>query len=234
MVTQHQPELRELILEHIARYRITFQPTLERVFGEFGSIRSEIASLKRDGLIKALGPKNGYRSLLGGYTAYQLTPIGAKAIGASPKRAKKLNENALESSFRLLWLCCMSKRRYSHLTQAHVTKLFENPLKSKDCPYCIEPTGKRTVYLVRLLGERSEDDYALRETRKDLVAVSKIATARDFVEHGRYGNLIAVSKPERKKRIEERVKARSLKDLGRVRIEIVPDLAEIKDAFRAG
>lgn len=233
-MSQQDPELRNLILEHIGRYRISFLPTLERVFGELGSVRSEIVSLKKSGLIKTCGPNDGYGSILGGYTAYQLTPKGTTHAGVSRKRSKKLNENALEASFRLLWLCCMNKRRYARLEEVHLTQLFGHPLKSKDCPYCIEAKGKRTVYRVRFLGENSNDDNALLETRHDLIAASKIDTVDEFVRHRRYGNLLAVSKSERRKRIEDRIRKKSLKSLGTVRVEIVPDLAELREAFRAG
>ncbi len=229
-----QLDLRDLVLEHIGRYRISFLPVLERVFGEVGSVRSVIHALKNDGLLRSYGTDDGYRSLLGGYTAYQLTVPGAAQVGVSPKRAKRLNENALESSFRLLWLCCMVERRYARLSEEHLVKLFDSPLNSKDCPYCIELNGKRTVYRIRLLGEHSDDGYALRQARKDLVAATETPALGEFVKHGRYGNLLVVSKPERRKRLEERVKARKLKSLGHVRIEIAPDLAQLKEAFRAG
>jgi len=55
---------------------------------------------------------------------------------------------------------------------------------------------------------------------------------REFVEHARYGNFPVVTKPECKKRLEERVQALKPKRLGHVRIAAAPDLNEIGAGLR--
>lgn len=224
--------LPDLVLEHIGRYRISFMNVMDKVFDGQGDVVGAIRQLKAAKHIKPLGRAEGYGTVLGGFTAYQLSPQGAAHAGFTVKRAKKLNENTLELSFRVLWLCCMSKDRFARLDEHHVTKLFDHPLKSKDCPYCIETSGKRRVYRIRLLGADSADDYALRETRKDLLECAEIPVLKDFVEHGRFGTILVVSKPERRKRLEERIQAQKLKDLGHVRVALVPDLNQIKEVLR--
>ena len=224
--------LADLALEHIGRYRISFQKVLERVFDGQGDVAGAVRALKTAKHVKSLGRAEGYGSVLGGYTAYQLTPQGAARAGVSVKRAKKLNENSLESSFRVLWLCCMGKDRFARLDEPHLLKLVEHPLKAKDSPYCIETHGKRRIYRVRLLGLHSDDGYALRETRKDLQDCAAMPVLKEFVEHGRYGNLLVVSKPERRKRLEDRIQASQLKRFGHVRVAEAPDLNEIGEALR--
>ncbi len=225
-------DLRALILEHIGRYRISFLPVMERVFAGLGDVKGTVQKLQKAGLITALGRTAGYGSIFGGYTAYQTTAKGAKQAGFTVKRAKKLEENALEISFRILWLCCMGKPRYRRLEERHLVQLFGHPLKSKNGYYCMEMKGERRVYRIRLIGQESDDEYALRETRKDLVECGELPILKEFCQHARYGNLLVVSKPERRRRLEERVNKQGLKQLGHVRVAQVPDLAEIGGAFR--
>jgi len=224
-------DLGALVLEHIGRYRISFLPVMERVFAGLGDVKGTVQKFQKAGLITALGRTAGFGSILGGFTAYQLTAKGANQVGYTEKRAKKLNENGLEISFRVLWLCCMGTIRYRRLEETHLMQLFGHPLKSKNGNYCMELDGESRVYRIRLLGQESKDEYVLRETRKDLTECGGLPLVKEFCQHGRYGNLLVVSKPERRRRLEERVNKQGLKLLGHVRVAQVPDLAEIKGAF---
>lgn len=224
-------DLGALILEHIGRYRISFLPVMERVYGGLGNVKGAVQKLQKAGLVTARGRDAGYGSLLGGYTAYQVTAKGAKQAGVTVKRAKPLGETELEISFRNLWLCCMGNPRYRFLEERHLVQLFKHPLKSRTVHYCMELDGENRVYRIRLIGQESDDEYALRETRKDLAECGGLPIVKEFCEHGRYGNLLVVSKPERRRRLEERINKQGLKTLGHVRVALVPDLAEIKGVF---
>lgn len=223
-------DLGALILDHIGRYRISFLPVMERVYGGLGNVKGTVQKLQKAGLITARGSKAGYGSILGGYTAYQTTAKGATQAGFTVKRAAILQDSKLEISFRILWLCCMGKPRYSRLEERHLMQLFKVPL-TRNGYYCMEAEGEHRVYRIRLLGQEAKDDYALRETREDLMECGKLPILKEFCEHGRYGNLLVVSKPERRRRLEERINKQGLKTLGHVRVALVPDLAEIKGAF---
>jgi len=223
-------DLGALILEHIGRYRISFLPVMERVYSGLGNVKGIVQKLQKAGLVTARGSKAGYGSILGGYTAYQVTAKGATQAGFTVKRAKKLEENALEISFRILWLCCMGNPRYSRLEERHLEQLFNDPL-TRNGYYCMETEGDHRVYRIRLLGQDSKDDHALKETRNDLIACGERPILKEFCQHGRYGNLLVVSKPERRRRLEERINKQGLKALGHVRVALVPDLAEMKGIF---
>lgn len=223
-------DLGVLILEHIGRYRISFLPVMERVYGGLGNVKGTVQKLQKAGLVTARGRKAGYGSILGGYTAYQVTAKGATQAGFTVKRAALLKDNKLEISFRILWLCCMGNPRYRRLEERHLKQLFDAPL-TKNGYYCMEMEGEHRVYRIRLLGQESKDDYALKETRDDLMECGTLPILKEFCEHSRYGNLLVVSKPERRRRLEERINKQGLKTLGHVRVALVPDLAEIKGAF---
>lgn len=225
-------DLGSLILEHIGRYRISFLPVMERVYGGLGNVKGTIQKLQKAGLITARGREAGYGSILGGYTAYQVTAKGAKQIGVTVKRAKLLSETELEISFRILWLCCMGNPRYRFLEERHLVQLFNHPLKSRTVHYCMEMEREHRVYRIRLIGQESDDDYALSQIRKDLTECGELPIVKEFCQYGRYGNLLVVSKPERRRRLEERVNKQGLKELGHVRVAQVPDLNEIGGAFR--
>ena len=223
-------DLGALILEHIGRYRISFLPVMERVYGGLGNVKGAVQKLQKAGLITARGPKSGYGSILGGYTAYQVTAKGATQAGFTVKRAVLLKDNKLEISFRILWLCCMSDPRYRRLEESHLKQLFNDPL-TRNGYYCMEMDGHHRIYRIRLLGQDSKDDHALRETREDLMECGKRPILNEFCQYGRYGNLLVVSKPERRRRLEERINKQGLKEFGHVRVALVPDLAEIKGVF---
>lgn len=223
--------LDELLLEHIGRYRISFPKIMQKVFDGQGDVSATLRTLTKDNSIKSLGTREGYGNVLGGHTAYQLTAQGAARVGMSNKRAKKLNENTLEQSFRVLWLCCMGDAQFSCLMEKHLLQLFGSELGARNNAYCIERNGKRRVYKIRLLGLKSKDAYALRETEKDLLESADTPGLKEFVEHGRYGNLIVVSQPEHRKRLEENIRKRKLCELGHVRTALVPDLNEIREAL---
>ncbi len=234
MVTPNANEkLSELLLEHIGRYRISFLKVMEKVYGGQGAVAGAVQALEEANLIKPLGKKEGFGSALANHTAYQLTTTGAARIGITERRAKKLTENTLEPSFRVLWLCCMGEERFARLGEAQLKELFNSPLGAKCNNYCIEIGGNRRVYRIRLLSAESTDERILRETRKDLLECAEVPILKDFVEHGRYGNLLVVSKPERCKRLEERISKQGLRNLGQVRVALVPDLNGIGGAFRA-
>lgn len=236
MVNEQADEmLPNLLLEHIGRFRISFAKVMERVFDGQGDIAGAIRTLKEAKRIKSLGRSEGYGTVFGGYTAYQITPQGAAHAGFSVRRSKTFSPTALESHFRVLWLCCMGEDRFARLEEHHVRKLFDHPLNSKDCPYCMEIGDMRRirrVYRVRLLGADSADDYAIRDTRNDMQEYGALPVVKDFVEHGRFGTMLVVSMPERRKRLEERLQAERLKECGHVRIAQVPDLNQIKEVLR--
>ena len=77
MVTEGtELDLKELILDHIGRYRLSFLPVMQRVYGELGNVSPVVRQLQKDGLIVARNKNNGYGSILGGYTGYQITVKG--------------------------------------------------------------------------------------------------------------------------------------------------------------
>lgn len=233
MTPNTNEKLSDLLLEHIGRYRISFLKVMEKIYGGQGDVAGAVQALKKAKLIKPLGKNEGFGSALGNHTAYQLTKIGTARSGVPDKRSKGLTEKTLEPSFRVLWLCCMGEERFARLDEPQLQELFDSPLGARCNNYCIEIGGKRRVYRIRLLGADSTDEYALRETRKDLLECAEVPILKDFVEHGRYGNILVVSKPERLKRLEDRIGAQGLKKLGHVRVALVPDLNEIGEAFRA-
>jgi len=224
--------LPDLLLEHIGRYRISFLKVMEEVYGDQGDVAGAIRALKRDNLVKPLGKTEGFGSALGNHTAYQLTKTGTARAGVTERRAKPLDDKTLEPSFRVLWLCCMGKERFARLGELQLKLLFDSPLGAKNNPYCMEIDGKRRIYRIRLLSAASTDEYALRETRKDLLECAEAPKLKDFVECGRYGNILVVSKPERRKRLEERIGVQGLKNLGHVRVALVPDLNQIAEVMR--
>lgn len=233
MVTKQGHEmLAELVLEHISRYRISFPKVMAKVFEGQGNVSGAVRGLKKEKLIKPLGRDQGFGSVLGQLTAYQITPQGATRVGVTPKRSNELNEKTLEHSFRVLWLCCMGETRFSRLRESHLIKLLGSPLGARNNSYCMEMAGKRRIYRIRLLSAQSKNDHILRETRKDLLECADVPVLKDFVSQGHYGNILVVSRPERRKQLEERIGAQGLKKLGHVRVVQVPDLNEIGGAFR--
>jgi len=224
--------LSALLLDHIGKYRISFLKVMERIYGGEGDVSATVQSLVKRKLIKPLGKAEGFGSVLGSHVAYQLTKAGAAQAGITDKRTKKLNEITLGSSFRVLWLCCMGQDRFALLTEKHLLKLFESPLSVKNNAYCIEIAEKPRVYRIRPVSATSSDAYVLRATREDLQDCAEIPILKEFVEHGRYGNLLMASKPERCKRLEERINAQGLKNLGHVRVVQVPDLNQVKEVMR--
>lgn len=236
-------DLPALLLEHIGRYRVSFKPLMNRVYGHLGDVEKALNKLQRDRLVVALTsgkiPQNSkkqkesvsYTSIFGKVVPYQVTAKGAEKTGKTPHRAKKLAVSNLEISCRVVWVCCMGETRYSLLEEFHLEQLVGDPLRSRYCPYVLELGGKKRLYLVRLIGQNSKNAYALGKTQEDLLACSDIPGVREFCEHGRYGNLLVVSKPERRKLLEQEINRNGLKELGHVRVAMAPDLAEMREAL---
>lgn len=232
MTPESNQNLQDLLLEHIGRYRISFLKVMEKIYGGVGDVAGAIRALKEANLIKSLGKAQGFGSALGNHTAYQLTRIGVPQAAVSKKRAKPLDAQTLEPSFRVLWLCCMGATRFARLDERHLKKLLGTPLSARCSAYCMEIEGDRRIYRIRLVSAESTDESALRETRKDLLRCAEDPILKARLKPGQYGNILAVSKPERRKRLQEMIEAKGLRHLGHVRVELVPDLNQIAEVMR--
>jgi hypothetical protein len=161
---RHTPTSRDrLILEHIARYRLT---TLE-VLG-----RAVLPGLSRNALNKitnrlcATGLLHKY-TLLHPVRYFVLGDSGARGMGIRGHRAQPLGPQSLPQEFALLAFAALGAKQHLRLTTAEVLKRCPwLPLYMASAPHCIDHADVLELVRVDLGGPA---DHVARKCAVDLV-----------------------------------------------------------------
>lgn len=117
-----------LVLEHIGRYRFSFQEVVGQLFCEGRSPQKVLDGLRAprsNSLGMPCAPLVEVRTGYGGNRrAYKLTVAGARAVRLHKGRAKDLGSEAWPTHLALLGFCCMNGERRVLLEKAEVAALF--------------------------------------------------------------------------------------------------------------
>jgi len=148
------------VLRHIARYRLTIRPVLDRKFfnGKQGASHNVIQELLRSALIS--------QHSIGSFSYYQLTPAAALELGVQATMIKSPGSK-LRDYLAILWYCHMLKPSRELLPPDKLKQYF--PSARLQAPHCIEPTkaGKpHCLYRVRLAGQNVSDWSLIKDLRE--------------------------------------------------------------------
>lgn len=220
------------VLRHVARYRVTTQSVLSRLFcgGSDGDARK---------LVSRLSEHVSSGKLYGNVRYYQLKPGTAKAFGVPQEAGKPLGPQALPTAIGILGFCCGNVETRHRYTRPDFTE---------DFPELVEPLGvARRYYLDLHLEPVSEKLARLSQIVVDLDSdvsnlVEKLRermrehlerpVVKELVLNGLFGFSVVVSEPEKKRSLDEVIARKPLKMP--VHVAVVEELGRLPKGSDAG
>lgn len=225
------------ILEHVGRYRLTFQEILGALFFDGGSPQKVLNRLKDEDLVETQPGFGGNRR------AYKLTKKGGASIDARRRAADNLGSEALETSVAILSFCFLKQRSRVHLLPKERDELLGTPPKAKIGRYhCLESGAHaKCVHHIYAPDVGTSPQDMLNQTRDHLKKALAVPELAPWIRHGRYVHTILVDRPNR----EADVKAlldesefdehdrRLIREVAPVRVELVPMIPNLEEALGA-
>jgi hypothetical protein len=156
------------VLEHIGRYRLTFQEVVAHLFCEGKSPQKLLDGLRlpRTGSMHTMPdePLVEVRTGYGGNRrAYKLTVAGTRAARLHIGRAKDLGSESLPTHLAILGFCCMRGERRVLLEKSELAALF-GPRTPKGRYHAVAktPAGNRVIRLSVPAGTTGVSDTVTR------------------------------------------------------------------------
>lgn len=148
----------EAILRHVARYRVSVRPVVERLFFQSRDSKNALEQLRRDSLIDVVP-----RALKNNQSYYHLTTEGAKAIGAPASLAAPPGGAALGRDLKILYFCNMATSLRERVPDTDLQELFQ-PDESPTGDHCLARRGDG-MCLFRVYVPTTDPASALRQIR---------------------------------------------------------------------
>lgn len=134
------------ILEHVARYQLSFEESIRRTFYPDKSLQAVRSSLGR--LASPDGHKHLISRLHDGIRYFQIAALGAECLGLPRRSPPRLTPAQFHEAIAVLWFCRMNTTERRRLPFPALTKIF--PGLPLDRPYCsaVKWDDQATVYRV--------------------------------------------------------------------------------------
>ncbi|MCA9244412.1 MAG: MarR family transcriptional regulator [Phycisphaerales bacterium] len=219
------------VLEHLARYRLSFQEIVSALYFEGASPQKTLNQLREQGLIETQKGFGGNR------TAYVLTRAGAGALGASRRRADNLGSEALPANLAVLAFCLLRGRARIRLNDNELVELLGEPAPAGRF-HCLERGARATrIYHVYAPGDSTRVADVVARTRSHVAEVRKLPTLEPWLRHEFYSHAILVDNEDRAAELNAAIDdangdGKPLRSLSHIHVETVPGLASFEEALR--
>ncbi len=222
--------LQRRVLEHIGRYRLTFQEVVSALFCGGGNPQKVLTQLRDQGL---LGIQKGFG---GNRAAYILTPLGAAALGVSRRRADTLGPEAMPVHLAILSFCTLCQRARVRLMESEAQDLLGATPPGR---YHAAEYGRQAhrVYDLYVPGPATALIDVISRTRAHIQRVRDIAELQPWINHEMYVHAILVETDGRRAEIEAALDDAviddcPLREAGAALAVQVPGIAELEEALR--
>lgn len=235
MSSGEQQQLDQKILEHLARYRLSFQEILSALFFDGARPQKTLNELKARGLITTQGGFEGNRR------GYKLTKEGRSAISARRRAADNLGSMSQDKSLAILAFCFL-KQRSRILLQSKEWKSLIGADAKKGHHHCIENGGHATcIHHVYVPGVGTPVDDVLRQTREHIPASLAVTELAPWLKERLYIHTILVDRPNREADLNalldeatlDEFDQRPIRKVARIHVERVPMHSSLEEALRA-
>lgn len=220
-----------MVLEHLARYRLTFQEVVGTLFFDGGNPQKTLNQLREQGLIETQKGFGGNRA------AYVLSRAGAAALGTSRRRADNLGSEALPANLAVLSFCLLRGRSRIRLTDDELVELF-GELVPPGRFHCLERGARATrVYHVYTPGDSTRVGDVVARTRAHIAEVRKLPALEPWLRHELYSHAILVDNEDRAAALNAALDdsgsdGKGLRTLSPIHVESVAGLANLEEALR--
>lgn len=219
------------MLEHLTRYRLTFQEVLGALFFDGADPQKTLNELKAKGLITAQSGFGGNRK------AYLPTAAAAAVLHVGRRRADALGSEALPTNLAILSFCVLCCRARIRLLEDELHELLGVTPPGR---YHAAERGARAtcVYELYVPGDSTPDRDIVKRTVTHVSKVAEIAELQPWLRHRMYVHAILVESDQRRAEIdaaldEAVVDHRPLSEVGAVEVTCVSGRAQIEEALRA-
>jgi len=214
----------EQILRHIARHRLTIRPVLQALF-----FKSKDACGNR--IAKLLKPTKGpplieSSKFPDGYSYYQLTEDGARAVGLDePPRVR--DDHGAHAALSALWFCHMAEKRRLLLTEKEEVELLGAAVEG--ARHCIEPAGEWSVlHELYVPGPGTEEKNVIDRIRKRIDERREVPVFRDWIASRNLGIAVLVERGERQDALKARIGEAELRRFTSIIVELAPGPATLR------
>lgn len=203
----------ERILEHVARYRLTLRPVLDRLFfaDDSSGCGNVLKRLIEQGYLQprhVLPRRRCY---------YQLTRLGA--MGRAPEsRTRPLRGQALRTWLGVLWFCCVEEGQRRVLEPWELAGVLAKPPQGI---HVAEAKNKYRLFRVRVIGLRAKTGYVIRRLRRDITTAMQDPTLAGWVRNGDYAFAILAERT-RIPQIRDRLRREQLNEHAHITVLCVP------------
>ncbi len=192
----------QVLLDHVARYRLTVFPALQRlpVLAGFnpGQIKDVLKTARHQQWL-ASAP------LHGGAKYWYLTAAGAQRCGVMERNSGPLSEPAKFRAYAMLHFCCLTEQSRHRLLPEELKRYFPE-LNRPGLPtgYYLNPAERKPLGFLRVdTGHRGRWDRVLQTLREDIRDhLMQPAFAR-LAQAGRFEMTLATVLPAKAERITE-------------------------------
>lgn len=236
MKSGERPDGGQQILEHLSRYRLTFQEILSALFFDGGNPQKALNELRKNGLIESLPGLDGNRRY------YKLTSKGVSAVDARRRVADNLGTEALEVSLAILSFCFLKQRSRILLLPTERTELLGTPKNAKiGRNHCLEcGVHAKCIHHVYCPETTTTLNDMLAQTRTHLKKALAMPELAPWLQHHRYVHTILVEQQsmeadfnalldESEFDVHDR---RPIRDVATIRVEQVPMQSRLEEALR--
>ena len=210
----------EQILRHVARHRLTIRPVLQRLFFKSPDAAGNVvARLLKAGLLES-------SKFPDGFSYYQLTEAGARAIGLSePPRVR--DEHSAHAALAALWFCSMDESPRLLLTGAEEQELLG--VNAPGAMHCIQPAGEWSVlHELYIPGPGTSEDNVVDRLKKRVEERRKDRLLRDWIASRNLGFAVLVDKEDRRKTLKNRIGKAELRRFTSIVVELAPGPATLR------
>jgi hypothetical protein len=216
----------EEILRHLARHRLSIRPVLQRLFFKSpDAVGNVLARLMKAGLLES-------SKFPDGYSYYQLTDEGAKALGL-PETPRVRDEHGAHAALASLWFCSMDEHRRLLLTVAEEVELLGG--NDPGAVHCLQPAGEWSVlHELYVPGPGTDEENVIDRLRKRIEKRRSDPRMRDWVTSRNLGFAVLVEKEERRQTLKNRIGKAELRRFTSVVVELAPGPATLRGFLHDG
>jgi hypothetical protein len=211
-------DLDALLLEHVARYRLTVVEAalrLPRLAGiEQEQIRRSLQGLKRRSLLSTA-------PLCVGSTYWHLTAASAGKAGLPERQSGPLSESAKIRAYAILHFCCLTGAARHRLNSVELSQYFPE-LSRPGLPggYYFDPRGAGQLGLIRVdAGNNGRWDRVVESLREDVSNHMLQPGFRSLIQAHRFQIAVLTVFPHKARRIQETLAKHA--DSARIPVEVV-------------
>lgn len=218
------------ILNHVARYHLTFHEVVSWLFFEGGDPRKTLARLEKHGMLAKLGGLGSARK------AYRLDRGASGIVGASRRRMQEPAPTTLQFDFAVYGFCFLRGRSRIRLKPEELKSLYGSAPSGR-CHVLERSTKGVRVYDVQVPGPKAKASTVVETLVENVARACEAKHLLNFIRHRLYGNAILIDNRERREEIKRQIDAalgpdkRRLRQCAFIAVEIVPGFDELTEAF---